>query len=161
MAKTDSITAEQARAVLAYNAETGKFFRADLQRHTGTINAHGYVVISLLGCHAVKAHRLAWLIHHGEWPASDIDHIDGDRTNNRIANLRLSVGGINAQNQRRPRSDNISGHLGVSWSKAASKWTARIKVGKKYKHLGLFLTAEAAAEAYIQAKREFHAGCTI
>jgi hypothetical protein len=161
MAKADSITAEQARAVLSYSAETGKFFRTDLDRYTGTINAHGYVVISLLGCKAVKAHRLAWLLHYGSWPEHDLDHINGDRADNRIQNLRLSVGSLNAQNQRRPRSDNKSGCLGVSWSKVAQKWTARIKIGSKYKHLGLFLTVEEASSAYLTEKRLHHAGCTI
>lgn len=161
MAKTDSITAEQARAVLAYDAETGKFFRADLQRHTGTINVYGYVVISFLGWKAVPAHRLAWLMHYGHWPTVNIDHINGDRSDNRISNLRDVSQSVNMQNLKEAKSNNKSGLLGVSWSKASQKWTARIKIDRRYMHLGLFETKDAAFTAYLAAKRLHQPGCTI
>jgi HNH endonuclease len=159
MAKTDSITAEQARAVLAYDAETGKFFRPS-GAQAGSLMKAGYVEISVCGAR-FYGHRLAWLMHHGVHPSGHIDHINGNKADNRIANLRDGPRCINMQNLKRARADSKSGLLGVSWSKAAGKWTARIKIGGKYVHLGLFLDERAAYEAYIDAKRAHQPGCTI
>ena len=83
----------------------------------------------------------------------EVDHIDGNRLNNQKSNLRLATSSQNKCN-RGPRKDNTSGYKGVSWHKQLSKWTARIKSGKKYKHLGLFIKKVDAALAYNQAAQE-------
>lgn len=99
------------------------------------------------------AHRLAWLHHHGEWPAEQLDHINGDRQDNRIANLRLASQLENHQNRKLQRN-NVSGHPGVYFEKG--RWRARIKVQQKYRHLGTFDTFEEARAARIFAKEAMH-----
>jgi hypothetical protein len=101
----------------------------------GTVSA-GYRAICI---DRVKhqSHRLAWLIVSGEWPTDQLDHINGDRSDNRFSNLREVCDAENRRNQARP-SDNTSGHIGVYWHKRCGKWAAQIKVGPNRIHLGLF-----------------------
>jgi hypothetical protein len=80
-------------------------------------------------------------------PAGEVDHINGVRADNRIANLRLATMSQNRANAKR-RSDNRSGLKGVSWCAPRSKWRAQIKTGGRSQHLGLFGSAEAAHAAY-------------
>ena len=126
----------------------------------GSMLKNGYRTISIKS-KLYYEHRLVWLYHYNKWPSDRIDHINGIRDDNRIANLRNVTPGENTQNQRAPRSDNTSGYLGVSFSKAAGKWVAGIGVGRKRIHLGCFDCPETAHLAYIKAKREMHATCTI
>lgn len=91
----------------------------------------------------------------------DIDHINGDGLNNRRANLRSVSNAVNAQNQRKPKSNNKNGFLGVSWHKQSGKWEAKIGTDGKRKYLGLFDDPSIAHEAYLTAKRNLHEGCTI
>ena len=98
---------------------------------------------------------------YGEFPCSEIDHINGNKQDNRIENLRIASRSINAQNKRSARADSVSRVLGVSWHKMANKWVAQIsKSGKKF-HLGSFSDIDDARNAYISAKRRLHEGCTI
>jgi hypothetical protein len=94
-----------------------------------------------------RAHRVAWALHHGSWPELDIDHINGDRSDNRITNLRQVTRSENQRNMRLP-SDNKSGVVGVYWSTARKKWVAEIRnaQGRK-RHLGVFEDLEDAATA--------------
>jgi hypothetical protein len=101
------------------------------------------------------AHRLAWLYVHGEFPESEIDHINGDRADNRILNLRKATPAENSQNRARYCS-NSSGFMGVYFNKRHKKYCARINHLGKKKHLGLYDTAELAFEAYKEAKRVYH-----
>ena len=91
----------------------------------------------------------------------EIDHINGNRTDNRIANLRAVTRGGNMQNQRRAHASNTSGLLGVYYKPKNKKWAAQIQANKKRMNLGLFKTAEEAHTAYLKAKRELHDTCTI
>lgn len=84
-----------------------------------------------------RAHRVIWLLAHGEWPTDQIDHINGNRGDNRIANLRPATFWENARNQKR-RSTNKSGVQGVVWDKAQGKWQARITADNRQRHLGYF-----------------------
>jgi len=97
------------------------------------------------------AHRVAWAVHFGEWPAGEIDHINGAKDDNKIANLRNASRVENARNQSVPR-DNKSGHIGVSFE--TGKWRAQIMADGRRKHLGLFDSIEAAAAARKAAERE-------
>lgn len=106
------------------------------------------------------AHRLAWLYVYGEWPNGDIDHIDGDRLNNRIANLRDVSRRVNLENQRRPKACNKSGFLGVKTFRD-QRFQARIQVRGVQLHLGTFDTPHEAHAAYVAAKRNLHQGCTL
>lgn len=85
----------------------------------------------------------------------EIDHIDGNRMNNQRNNLRFANSSQNKMN-RGPRKDNTSGYKGVSWHNQRNKWTARIKIGDKYVHLGLFDNIELAKEAYNKSALENH-----
>ena len=118
----------------------------------------GYWAVSLLG-RSYLAHRLAWLHVHGDWPKHQIDHINGDRGDNRLCNLRETTNATNAQNKRFARSDNKCGLLGVR--QLREKWQARIMKDGKATHLGSFDTKEAAHAAYVAAKRQLHEACTI
>ena len=103
-------------------------------------NPRPYKVIGLKG-KLHKAHRLAWLYEHGQWPEGDIDHINQDTLDNRIDNLRISVDQMNHKN-RSLYSKNTSGLSGVTWHKRTSKWQAegqRTIEGKRIRYyLGLF-----------------------
>jgi hypothetical protein len=161
-----SITAEQVRERLDYDAETGIFrWRSGPVAGSiaGTTKWNGYRAIYLCGSPRL-AHRLAWLYVHGTWPEKHIDHINGDRTDNRIANLRDVTRLWNQQNRQRPQKGNVSGFLGVSLDRRRNLYVARIRVpdGKPYmRHIGSFKTPEEAHAAYVEAKRRLHAGCTI
>lgn len=107
-----------------------------------------------------QAHRLAWLIYHGKEPDGVIDHIDGNKLNNAIANLRDVSSSVNLQNQKKSKTDNRVGLLGVSELKNG-KFVARITLNKETKIVGYFTTPEEAHTAYLTVKRELHEGCTI
>lgn len=162
--KLTEITAEQLRELLDYDPESGRFtWRVALPGQkagspAGCLDSYGYVVIRIDGANR-KAHRLAWLIAYGEWPDDQIDHINGDRSDNRIANLRSLTNQGNQQNRRTAHRGNSSGLLGVSPKRG--KWRAQIKVDGKKRHLGLFDTPEAAHAAYLEAKRKLHPTCSI
>ena len=155
---------QRLRELLDYDAETGVFtWRVSQGRGyagavAGTVRQDGYIAIKLDG-RLYKAHRLAWLHEHGEFPDDEIDHINGDRSDNRPGNLRVVTRLINAQNRRRSQSNNRAGILGVS--RHRNRWQAQIEVAGKNKHLGCFNTQEAAHAAYVAAKRQTHEGCTL
>lgn len=149
------------KGLVSYNAETGAFFRADGSRADFPHRPTGYSRVTI-GGRRVLAHRAAWFLTHGDWPANEIDHVNSNRADNRLANLRLASRSENAQNARGARSSNMSsGLLGVHWNKAAQKWQAEIVIDGKSKHLGLFECKHKASEVYLSAKRELHPFCTI
>ncbi len=157
-----SLDSTRLREVLVYCPSTG-IFRWRVNRKAaragnvaGTVNGRGYCYISFLG-RLCTAHRLAWLYVHGEWPTGQIDHINGCTSDNRIENLRDVSRSTNGQNQRHPQGDNP--FLGVS--KVNNRWRAQIKFDGENRHLGYFATPEEARDAYINAKRAHHTGCTV
>lgn len=102
------------------------------------------------------AHRVMWALHYGEWPKTGIDHIDGDRSNNRVSNLRLADCVENGRNASRS-TRNTSGRTGV-FKVSNTRWTARIGVAGRYIVLGSFCSFAAACEAREKAERShgFH-----
>lgn len=99
------------------------------------------------------AHRLAWFFHYGDYPSGIIDHINGDKTDNRICNLRnasYSENGMNRFNQ----TNNTSGTIGVSFSNTRNRWLARIVKNYKPIHLGYFKDKDLAISAYTSAKKQ-------
>lgn len=156
----DDITADQVRDLLEYDRDTG-MFRWRTRRGkimpgsiAGSPNNYGHFSIKINN-RLYKSHRLAWLIVHGEWPSEQIDHINRDPGDNRIANLREATYSENAQNTLIPRS-NTSGHKGVSWHKRMGKWMAHIRLNKRKYFLGYFDKAESARDAYLSAARVMH-----
>lgn len=147
-----------------YDQETGNFYRSDDAasiQPIGHIAKNGYKKVSIKG-YPHLAHRIAWLYMTGDYPQLDVDHIDGDRTNNAWSNLREGTRAQNLQNRRSvgctKRSCDL---LGAFWSKAAGRWRSQIRAGGRVHHLGLFDTAEEAHMAYVAAKRRLHEFCVI
>lgn len=161
------LTAERLREVLHYTPETGVFtWRVKLSPRAmpGSVaghndRRHGYRQIRIDGALYV-AHRLAWLHVYGVWPTQFIDHINGDRADCRMLNLREADITLNSQNRRKAKAGSESGFLGVSRNGRAG-WAATISANKKRLHLGTFDSPEKAYAAYVQAKRIYHEGCTI
>lgn len=117
----------------------------------GTKNkTNGYCYIAVSGRMFVS-HRIAWLLQKGEWPKADIDHINGDRSDNRISNLRDVSRVVNSQNAGL-RKSNTSGVCGVSWTKARNKWTAAITNNRRVKNLGFFDSFDEAVAARRKAE---------
>jgi hypothetical protein len=139
---------EEAIELLQYDPSTGILtWRKDRAPsikagdRAGSINSHGYDQIIING-RAHLGHRLAWFLTHGRWPAAMIDHIDGDRWNNRLSNLREATSAQNQAN-RGARKDNKSGRRGVRFQKHSGKWAAQIQIGS-------FDTMEEASAAYLR-----------
>jgi len=159
------ITLDQLKQSLRYSPETGVFLwlqdmgsRAKAGNVAGAKDGCGYTAIKLFG-KSYLAHRLAWLYVYGEWPKQRIDHISGDRRDNRIDNLRDVSPSVNSQNQKRARADNSTGFLGVS--RHPKGFAALIGLNGKIKKLGVFAEPQQAHAVYLEAKRQMHSGCTI
>jgi len=153
---------QELKTLLHYDPPTGVFrWRHEPKRGmqpwdvAGSVE-RGYVRIQA-GGKLHRAHRLAWLYVHGEWPSSELDHINRNRADNRIENLRLADRSLNMQNIGK-KASNSSGYVGVSMSKWAKRWQAQIKTNGKNVHLGYYDTPELAHQAYLLAKANHHAG---
>ena len=150
----NTVSADRLRELFRYDPSTGVFLNRK-GRVMGSTHSGGYLV-SWIDGKLYFNHRLAFLYMHGEFPTQGVDHINGNKTDNRIENLRVATKIENGQNRKWPSKANTSGYLGVSFHKQRKKWSARITADNAYKSLGLFDTKEAAHEAYIQAKKIFH-----
>ena len=117
------------------------------------VNGSGYLCGAILG-RTYRAHRIIWLLHSGEWPSADLDHINGRREDNRIINLRAVSRTENLKNQRLS-TKNTSGVLGVCWHKSREKWAARINVSGRKMHIGYFESFDAAVAARKAANIEY------
>jgi len=116
--------------------------------------SRGYRKIRLDG-QDIQQHRVAWLWIHGEWPSVQLDHINGNRTDNRLVNLREATSSQNKMNVPIKRN-NSSGYKGVSWCRERRKWKAQIQINGKNRMLGRFESPEEAHHVYCnQAKRLF------
>ena len=134
--------------VLTWNVRTSN--RVRIGDKAGVIGHHGYVLVRADGV-LHRAHRLCWLHYHGWLPSIDIDHIDGDRVNNAISNLRVATRSQNNANSK-VRRDNRLGVKGVSYDKDRGMFSASV-CGVS---LGRFDSIEAAKQAYDnEMKRQF------
>lgn len=125
----------------------------------GNINAGGYLQLEVCGF-PTTAHRVVFAIVFGRWPNGEIDHIDGNKINNRPSNLREASRKVNAQNIRKAKKSNNLGFLGVSPGRRG-KFRASLRVDGKQRYLGEFDTPEKAHAAYLTEKRKHHPGGTI
>lgn len=150
------LTIEFLNSRLNYNPESGVFTwklakgGKRVGDFAGSINDQGYVVIRINRV-IYRAHRLAWIIMTGKAPINELDHIDGNRSNNSWLNLRDVPRLQNKRNQGRVIS-NTSGYNGVMWYKAGEKWHAQITVEGKAIHLGYFENLEDAIKARKEAE---------
>jgi hypothetical protein len=166
-----SLTVERARELLEYDPETGVLrWRRDVYRtkiksgqEAGCARKDGRRVVCVDG-RLMYVYRVAWLLAYGSWPADQIDHINGDQSDNRLINLRQACNSINGQNKRKAFRTSKTGLLGAcpaSCPGESGRFVANIGIGGRTKNLGYFDTPEEAHEAYVRKKREIHPGCTI
>jgi hypothetical protein len=166
--KKNVISQQELQDLLTYESETGQFYwknsrnpRVKNGSVAGSIDSSGHLQIKI-NKRCQLAHRLVWIYVYGVNPPSQIDHINGNKLDNRITNLREANSKLNAENRRAaPVNNKTSGLLGVTWHKASKSWTAAIKTNGKRKHLGCFKTPEEAHLVYVNNKRLLHAGCSI
>ena len=164
MKRRNDLTAEYVREILDYDPGTGVFkwkWRDDVRKNentrwtgkvAGCVGSDGYLEIGI-NYRLYYAHRLAWLYVHGEWPPEQIDHIDGDRPNNRIDNLRLATRQENNRNVGLQKN-NTTGIKGVCWDKCRGKYMAHITIDGNLHNLGRFDTLTEAAAARAAAEIE-------
>jgi hypothetical protein len=162
----NDLPASLVRALLSYCPSTGVMTRVSGRGGTlagavaGVVNNNGYRLITIQYV-KYRAHRLAWLWMTGEWPKGEIDHINGVRDDNRWENLRDVPMVTNQQNRRRALKQSQTGYLGVSRTGTDGRFKAVIQAEGREHYLGTYDTAQEAHAAYVEAKRELHAGCTI
>ena len=144
---------ERLREMFTYCPETGALCRP--KKKPVTLASNGYARVCV-GDEIFLAHRVVWKWVTGLDPLSySVDHINGDKTDNRMSNLRLVVGHLD-NNRNRPRNgNNKSGVTGVSWMKSKQKWRATITVNYKSKHLGLFGSKDEAIQVRKAAEAEY------
>ena len=150
MSKTNCITQDELKKVLHYNPDTGEFtWKVDGRKKLkGTIagsDVNGYISISINKIR-YKAHRLAWIYMYGTINKEMIDHINHDKKDNRIFNLREASRSDNAFNLKKT--------VGVSICKQTNKYRARLKFKGKTKCLGYYENFNDAQNAYLQAKAQ-------
>lgn len=165
MGRIMKLTQEYVRSILYYDPESGMFMwriRPDVHarwnvRYAGQpagkiAKGSGYHEFEI---HKVKqyGHRIAWLYHCGPIPdGAEVDHINGDRSDNRICNLRIADRKQNMANMRKYKANGLP--KGVGFDARYGTYTARARSNNRTYHLGTFKTAEAAHEAYMEAMRK-------
>lgn len=153
---------EKIKRELIYNPETGKFtrtahnrYRPDLEgQEAGSPSSTGHILICI-GCCSYLAHRLAWLYTYGRWPNGEIDHINRNRADNRLANLREATHRQNNANKS-AYAHCKSGFKGVVFVERTGRYRATIRTSEGRKHLGYFDSPEEASAAYQSAAYKFY-----
>ena len=152
-----------AKEHLSFNFETGEILwvkypknynKVNKPRIAGRLHYSGYRIVCLMN-KQYMAHRLIWAVYYNKWPNGSIDHIDGNKSNNSINNLRIATRSQNAYNCG-PKKISSSGYKNVQWDKDANKWRVRVTAyGKRY-HVGRFNTLDDAKDAANKFMTEHH-----
>ena len=162
---TDKLTAEIARDLLSYDPDTGlmtwkarprQYFKREKDvawwngkyagTVAGTMDGRGYLQVTIFA-KLYLTHRLIWLMETGSWPSDDIDHVNGNRTDNRLSNLREATRRQNCANQRARKV----GLKGAYYKPANRKWQSAIRIDGKQFYLGLYDSEQEAHAAYMEA----------
>lgn len=153
------IPVKRLHELLSYDPDTGDLFwksyrnsQAIERQKAGSINNYGYCVVGIDN-KVYQAHRVIWAMYYGQWPDDEIDHINRNRVDNRIANLRCVSGNINMKNKSKSKA-NSSGHTGVYKTKEG-RWMARICVDRKLLNLGTYESIEEAVAVRKRAVNKF------
>lgn len=158
------LTLQRLKDVLSYSPETGEFIwvkglskNVKPGRVAGTINGWGYHQIRIDGV-IYRSNRLAWFYIYREWPAGEVDHINRNRIDNRICNLRVVDSAQNKHNSG-VRKDNKSGVPGVFWNKSSNKWQVDMERYGKITRLGSYIdwfdavcARKSAEDRYLREK---------
>lgn len=131
--------------------KTGKYKGRCAGTIAGTKPNQGYVRINI-DKKEYKAHRLAWLYIYGSFPVKQLDHVNRNRVDNKIDNLRLADDALNSKNQSIYKNS-PTGYHGVTAH--GTRWRARINVGGKKIHLGVFDTIKEAAKCRAEAEVKY------
>ena len=155
------LTLERAKELLQYDPDTGLITwkksvnsRSSPGSEAGCASSIGYRRMKI-DCGRYLAHRIAWLLYYGYWPIGQIDHIDNNRSNNAINNLRDCCGSQNQQNQP-IRKSNRSGIKGVSWCSTNKKWHVQARTPGVIHQGGYFSDIEEAGRAAIELRNRLH-----
>lgn len=151
------LTQRELKEMFSYDPDTGLFTNLTVRGHgrikigdiAGNIYANGYRYIEIKG-KAFRSCRLVWLYVNGELPTKFVEHRNGNKSDDRLRNLRLATNSENQANRGAP-SNNTSGTKGVRFDSDRMKWRAQIMVNGKSKNLGRFQTREEAMAAYANA----------
>lgn len=155
-----NLTLNELKQHLEYDAANGCFYRktSNNQHKVGELagnkRKNGYSIVKVCKTN-ILIHRLVWLFEHGEWPKECLDHIDGDKSNNRIQNLREATYAQNRVNTG-VQVNNLLGLKGVQLHTQSGKYRARITWNGKKRSLGLYYTPEEAHAAYVEAAKQLH-----
>jgi hypothetical protein len=147
------------KSLLRYDPETGLIYWIAKgkgmikKKAAGTVLHSGYLGICI-GPKRWQAHRIAWALHHGQWPKDQLDHINGVKTDNRICNLREATNAQNGKNLGLSKA-NTSGVKGVSFEKYTGRWKATIRVDGKSISIGRFDSIENAVTARKLAEQQY------
>jgi hypothetical protein len=153
------LTQDYLKSITKYDLESGSLIwlsvkrKSLLGRQVGSPMSDGYLSTTILKKQYL-VHRLIWLYVYGYFPKS-IDHINGERTDNRLCNLRLASNDENVMNQP-IKSNNTSGFKGVSWHSVMGKWLAYITHKGVKMRLGYFSDIHEAANVVAEARTRLH-----
>jgi len=154
-----SLTQERLKTLLSYDAETGVFTnkthrtRAKIGQPAGALTSEGYTAFQIDG-KKIYAHRAVWLYVYGKWPENEIDHINQNRNDNRLCNLREADRFTNAANTGKHLT-NTSGHKGVTFHARNKKWQVQMRARNKTFYVGQYdlladaVQARAIAEIFL------------
>ncbi len=158
MTSREELTQDLVRTLFSYDQGTGDLVwkaprsnRIKPGMPVKNVDSKGYFRVTI-GCSQYRVHRVIWLYVHGTFPSGLIDHINRDRTDNRLCNLRHCTDFQNVGNRALHRN-NKTGFKGVFVSKPG-KFTAQIMHNRKARHIGYFKTPEEAHAAYMEEARK-------
>lgn len=132
----------------SYNPKTGLIYSFLKNKNVGSYDYYGYKRISLSNGKQIKLHRLAWLLFYKKYPIGEIDHINGNKSDNRICNLRLATSQQNKFNRKKTLNKKTSIYKGVYFMKRDNVWCADFRINRKSKYIGRFNSEIEAAKAY-------------